>query len=247
MLNNTAQPLVCAITRGRNVVDTISKLIEAAKNLLSFLTLSKLAMLLIAGIIGIFLFVLFERRAAFSEYADAMLKASRFDSANLVLIKLSVDSEASLKNYVISDPNIAAIQVVTTDVPRMNKDTVFFHSKRRELQQDFETFRDNKKSPTQLLEQGDTDENLRFIAIINQEFVCVPPTTKMVQALPSVGKYAKQVCSISVPPRFGDMVGFVNFYLVEPLDGSNKGYYHHLARLVADAIYKRDIVRRQNP
>lgn len=222
------------------MADVITKLVEAAKNLLNFMTIKKLALLLATGAVGIILTLSWEKRGE----VWATLKADKFSSVDAILVSLTTPSQEMLKGFVNSDPNLVAVQILKTDFNRLIRDTIFFYSEKRELQQDFEIFRENKKAPTPLMAVNEVEQNTRMIAIINQQFVCVELTPGILQSLPSVTKYAKQICSISVPPRYGEMVGYITFYLQEPLDANSIEYYHNLARQLADEIYKKDIVRR---
>lgn len=222
------------------MADLISKVVEAAKSLLGFMTWGKLILLLFTGMVTIVLILSYEKRGE----VWTTLKADKFDSSDYILTSLTMPTKEMLKLYAASDPNIAAVQVLRTDFNKMIRDTVFFYSKHREFQQEFENFHENKKSPTAVMAMNEVEQNTRMIAIINQRFICVPLTPSILKSMPTAPKYSQQVCSISVPPRYGDMVGYLTLWMVTPVDDSSIDYYHNLARILANEIYNKDIVRR---
>lgn len=223
-----------------SMADIISKVVEAVKNYLTYMTWSKLLLIVGSGITVVLLTTSWEKRADLY----SIMRADKFTASNVVLKSVSPQTKEDIKTYVNSDPNVVAMQVLSTDWSTMVRNTVFFYSKRRELQQDFELFYDNKKAPTAIMPLNDVEQNNRMIRIINQVFVCVPITAEIQRNVPSSAKYAKQICSVTVPPRYGDMVGYITIWLAEPLDENNIDYYHNLARILSNEIYKRDIVRR---
>lgn len=223
------------------MVDVLTKVVEAAKNLLGFMNIQKLFILLITGLVAIALLITFERRVA---YADAIAGIFKTEKSEYVLASLTMPTKDSLKSYVSSDPHIVAIQVLRTDFETMTRDTIFFHSKRRELQQDFETFHDNKKAPTPVFPQHDEQQQKRMVSMINQYFVCVPPTASIVNNVPSAAKHAALLCSVSIPPWYGKPIGYITLWLANPIEPDVADYYHSLVRQLSEEIYKKDVVRR---
>lgn len=216
------------------VPDIITKLVEVGKTLFGYLTWGRLMMLFVlTSFVGVSLAFWENRPVIYSA-----LQAGKFQDGSLKSI--GVESQDTLKQFVNKDSNIIAMQVVSTDFKKFVRDTIFFYSDDRDMQREFEEYHEGKGSPTPVLSIGDEEQNSWLIAIINQEFVCVELPVSVLRSLPSAKRFAKQICSISVPPQYGKMVGYINVWMKEPLTKEDVPYYKTLARNVADEIYERD-------
>lgn len=225
------------------MVDIFAKVVEALKNLLNYMTLGKLMMTIMCGIVFLLGTMVWENRQTAVKSVTSMM-ADKPGSTDFVLATISEQSKATIHKYIDGDMNIAAFQVVGTDFIKLTKNSAFFTAKSREFQRDFEMFQEGKMANSPLMTMNDEVNNLRIIAIMNQQFVCVPLTPAMLRSIPSAPKYAKQVCSLSVPPRYGDMVGWLTFWMREEMSKEDLDYYLNLARFLASEIYKRDILPR---
>jgi hypothetical protein len=218
------------------MADTIAKLADAAKTLLTILNWKRLGFLAATIILGLLTVGFWENRPMI--YSS--LSSVKF--AEGTIAALSDASKSSIKTIVDRNTNIIALQVVQTDFRNNTRDTVYFYSEQSELQREFELFDANKIGSSPLFAAGETAQNDRLIAIIEQEFVCVDVPPNIVQMMPSATRFAAQLCSISVPPRHGKMVGYINVWMAKPIDRVHQPYYKSLARSVSDEIYDRDVL-----
>lgn len=219
------------------MVDMFVKGVEALKSFLNFMTPGKLVMCLVCGLCFLLGTIVWENR---QPMVTSML-ANKPGSTDFVLEHISDKSQAIIHKYIDGDYNIAAFQVVGTDFMKLTKSSAFFTAKSREFQRDFEMFQETKVANSPLMVVNDEATNSRIIAIMNQQFVCVPLTPTLLRQLPNSPKYAKQICSLSVPPRYGDMVGYLTLWMRDEMNPEDAEYYRNLARFLANEIYKRDI------
>ncbi len=63
--------------------------------------------------------------------------------------------------------------------------------------------------------------------------------------MPSAPRFAAQLCSISVPPRHGKMVRYINICMLQPMDRAYAPYYRSLARSISDEVYYRDVMHQR--
>lgn len=220
------------------VADIIAKLIDSLKKLFSFLTWGRIAMMMVLLLLAGMTTAFWENRPVIY---GSLTAGDKFSAE--VIPELSDSTKSSIRTIVQRHNNIVGIQVVKTDFRNNVHDTIFFHSEIERLQQEYDGYEISKTNSIQIFQTGNTDQNERMIKIIEQEFVCIEPTATMIMMIPSITTYVKQVCSISVPPRYGKMVGFVNILLTEPIDRENIPYYKGLARSISDEIYDRDVMK----
>ena len=228
------------------VANMIIKLIDALKKFISFLNPARmviLAFLMLFVVLGI---SFWENRQVVYNAVTSSVTASGDKFSADIIPPLQEPTKASIKNVVDRNQNIVAVQITRTDFRNNIRDTVHFYSDVQTLVNEFAYYEETKINYQQLFTVGDVDQNERMIKIIEQEFVCVdmPPNISMM--MPSSTKYAKQICSISIPPRYGKMVGYVNVWLREPIGATAMPYYKNLARSISDEVYDRDVMKGKN-
>lgn len=218
----------------------ISSLVDSAKKILEFLTLGRLGMLVCLIIIGMVTLVVYENRQPITNWAlTSGEKYSSYDS----IPPLSDPTVNLIKTIVQRQGNLIGVQVVQMDFRNNTRDTSFFYSKRQQLQREFDDYMSTKVSSPTLFATADMEQNDRLIRIMEQEFVCVATPPNIIEMLPSASKEVQQVCSISVPPRFGKMVGYVNILLSQPMTPTMVQNYKSVARQISDEIYDRDVMK----
>jgi hypothetical protein len=170
------------------------------------------------------------------------LSVGRFTEA-LIPLPLSEHTQDMIKTVVDRSPNIIAVQVVQTDFRLNIRHGKHFYSDAPELHEDYNRYQLTKVSESPLFIVGDAVNNDRIINIMEQEFVCVDVPERVQKLVPITKKYAKQLCSISVPPRYGKMVGWVSLWLTEPLQRDQLAEYKQIARSISDEVYDRDVMK----
>jgi hypothetical protein len=219
------------------IADIIVKLVDALKKFLNYMTLGKLGMLIALMLLTAMSVAFWENRPIIYGTITA---GDKFSAD--VIPPLSEPTKTSIKNIVDRHSNIVAVQILKTDFRNNVRDTVHFYSEIKQLQQEYEGYESSKINSSQIFQTGDTEQNERMIKIIEQEFVCVPVPDNILMMMPSSQKYAQQLCSISVPPRYGKMVGYINIWLSTPIDRQHIPYYKGLARSISDEVYDRDVM-----
>lgn len=222
------------------MVDIFAKVVEILQRFLNYMTPGKFIMAVMCGIVTLLGTMVWENRQPMATSVTSML-ASKPGSTDFIISGISDESKATIQKYISGDPNIVAFQVVGTDFVKLTKNSVYFTAKSKELQLSFESFQEGKLANSPIMTMNDDENNLRIIAIMNQQFVCVPLTPAILRNIPQAPKYAKQICSLSVPPRYGDMVGFLVVWMREEIAAEDAEYYRNLARFLANEIYRRDI------
>lgn len=172
----------------------------------------------------------------------AAMSVGRF-STEVIPRDLSIATQSTISQIVERHRNIVAIQVVTTSFRENVRQGVHMYSKYPQINSEYTAFHKNKTNETALFAQGDAAGNDRLIRIIEQELVCVGIPNRTQSALPLLSSTATQVCSLSVPPRYGKMVGYINVWLLKPIGPSEMPEYKQIARAVADEIYDRDVTK----
>lgn len=213
-------------------------LLDFSFKFLKFVTWNKLAQLAVLLAMSGAALAFWENRPVIY----TAMSVGRFTDA-LIPIPLSDTTQSMIKQVVDRSSNIVAVQVVQTDF-RMNiRHGVHFYSDADELNDDYNRYQKTKVSESPLLITGDAENNDRIIGIMEQEFVCVNIPERVKKLVPVTTKYAKQLCSISVPPRYGKMVGWVSLWLAEPLDRGQVAEYKQVARSISDEVYDRDVIK----
>ncbi len=219
-------------------MEVITKLVDAGKNLFSYLSWGRIAMIAVLIALALATTAFWDNRPVIYK----AISANKF-GGDSTIPELSEPTKVSIATVVDRHPNIVALQVVETIWRTNVRNTTYFYSDEAELTSDYSKMAKTKVSDTPIFVTGDKDGNDRLIAIIDQEFVCVAMPARLNELYPSANKNSKQVCSISVPPRYGMMVGYINVWLKEPIDRSQLPVYKHIARNLSDEIYNRDVLK----
>ena len=154
----------------------------------------------------------------------------------------SEKTKQSIRNVVNHDATIVAAQLVNFSLMSNTKKPIFFYSDSTELQAAMDNYQLTKIAESELLIRGDTDNNERIARIANSDFVCVPVPERMMKAVPTTKKYAKAICSISVPPfQNGKIAGYINLWIDHMPDPGEVTDYRSIARAMAMDVWERDI------
>lgn len=223
------------------IAEVITKLVEAAKNLFTFLTVGRLALLACLIIIGLGTVMIWENRQPIYTTLTAGEKYSAIESIPNTLSDTSVKL---IQNVVNRQTNIVAIQIVGVDFRRNTRDTTFFFSKVGALQNEYNDYMNSKVSSPALFEKDNEIANQRVVRIMEIEFVCVQELPQNVLWMtPSATGRVGEICSLAIPPRFGKIVGYINIWLEKPMTPQQAANYKSVTRQLADEIYDRDVLQ----
>lgn len=217
--------------------NTIKDIFDMAVKALSFLTWSKIAQITTVLVIAGFALAFWDNRPI----VYTALSVGRF-SDQLIPMPLSPTTVNTVKEIVNRAPSIVAIQIVNTNFRENIRQGIYFYSDKPEFLDDFNRYQSNKVSQSPLFISGDSQNNDRMINIMEQELVCVDVPDRVKRLVASATKFSKQICSISVPPRYGKMVGYVNLWLDHVPSRDELPEIKQIARTVSDEVYDRDVM-----
>ena len=214
--------------------DTVS-VITSVLRILTWRKLAQICAMLMIGIVSI---GFWENRPV----VYTSLSVGRFSDA-LIPIPLHAATTNTIREIVVRSPSIVAIQVVSTNFRENTRQGIYFYSSKNDLNIAFAEYQQQHVSQSPLFISGDAQTNDRIINIMEQELVCVDIPDRVKRLVPLTMKYAKQMCSISVPPRYGKMVGYVTLYMDHAPGRDELMEIKQIARTVSDEVYDRDVVK----
>ena len=144
----------------------------------------------------------------------ASLNISRTQElARSVKITVSRENREYIEDRVKRSDLIIAAQVIEIDFPKNARRSSFMFTDSDELQAYYQEYLKDKITDDPLLTNLES-ENVRLARLINGEFFCLPiEQTVAGRMLPAVHRYVTTICSVSVPPVYGQFSGYVNIYL----------------------------------
>lgn len=214
----------------------LNTLVEAGSKLFQYLTWSRVGMIFALTILFIGVKTFLDNQPTIY----TALSVARF-AENAIQTPPSEATQASLKAVVDRSTTIVATEIVQVDFRNNIRDSVWFYSDEPELQAGHQKSQQSKLSESPLFIVGDSANNDRIVNIMETEFVCVEISPDVIRKIPAAGKYAKQLCTISIPPDYGKMVGWLNIWVTEPIPRNLYAEYKQLARTLSAEIYKRDV------
>jgi hypothetical protein len=133
---------------------------------------------------------------------------------------LSEENKVQLNKYTDQIHNFVGLIVVSADIQSNSTQLVYMNILDPVVNSVFSDFINDKalsdKEPL-FVKHGD-EINTRIVNLINHEFVCTPfSSTVGSRFLPLLASRISVVCSISVPPSFGEFNGIINVFLSKPL------------------------------
>lgn len=166
---------------------------------------------------------------------------------SVLLLKNTMDKEVILsdksKAFVSSKaqmiPKIKGIMVLSVDLSKNKRTTIYRKEFDPELKAAYNEFFD-KRNVTEfqpLFVRNDDKLNLRITRLINHEFVCSPYSESIAyKFVPTSRKMVTTICSIAVPPSFGEFSGMVSIFLPDEPTEEEKALLQILIKQIADEI-----------
>lgn len=218
------------------MADFIAKFVDILAKLFTFMTLGRtgiLALLLLMGGVTI----------AFLDNKPQIYGAISLGRLNDAPIPDTIKKETQLSLVSVVDryENIVGVEVIQITLRRNTRRGIYFYSDQPPLLKGYENYQKNKAQDTPLFVTGDTEVNDRLAAIIEQEMICVELPKNTIKAIPISAAYVKAMCSLSIPPDFGKLAGWLNIWLKEPIDKTAYSEYKQVMRALSSEIYRRDV------
>ena len=217
------------------MLDSIGKLVGSLEKLFAILQLKKVLLLILLLVSLGLAYALYENRN--TGYG---LVIGRFTDAPIPST-VSDETQLTLRSVADRYDNIVAVEVIQATLRLNARQGVFFYSDEKPLLLAYQAFQKNKVALTPLFITGDLETNDRLTAIIEQEMPCVVLPQSTIRQIPISTAYAKAICSLSIPPDFGKMAGWINIWLKEPIDKSQYNEYKQLLRSMSKEIYDREV------
>jgi len=129
---------------------------------------------------------------------------------------LTEENKANLNKYAENIRNFVGIFVVSTDIQSNSTQVVYMNILDPVVNSVFSSFINDKaiSNTEPLFVKNGDNINSRLVSLINHEFVCTSfADTISSRFLPEIASYVSVVCSISIPPSFGEFNGMINVYL----------------------------------
>lgn len=123
---------------------------------------------------------------------------------------LSKELASYVNSKIDSLPVANGIQVVKTETRRNVRFMIHAYQTDEELKKMFETFMQSRITMEVPLFSNNFKQNLRTVKMMNHQFECVPYVdTLSYEYVPKSAKYITTVCSISIPPAYGEFRGIL--------------------------------------
>lgn len=206
------------------------------------LTLKKILLVLIAGVILIAATLFYENRnIIFSAGVDAINNNSSTPTSWTV----SEETKSQLTALVRNSPLIKAALITEVDLQKNRRIPRWWF-----LEDEQET--QIRMKAASLLAQPvfdyDPKNTQQMVSVLNNEFSCVPYTDTIYQRLfPDLGPRMPTVCRLAIPPFYGRFAGILTFGLEVVPSKAEQDSIRLEASRIAVEIYLRDVVKKPVP
>lgn len=202
--------------------------------------LSKLSWEKIAQI-AVFFLVLFSAWLAYVTRDDIsrMLIAGKYEKT-VPLQKLSKRTIEELDSTINKFDAISAISINSIDFRTNTRQIVYFSTNNRNLREIYNRY--EVEGIIHPLFGNNTEINKRIIELINGEFIC----SKYIPILggisvPESKEYIDTVCSSSIPPYYGKIVGTINIYLKREPSKEEIDQVRFLSKSLSAFVYSKEL------
>jgi hypothetical protein len=205
------------------------KHLTAAKTILTFLTWGRLGKIAILAILSIALTFLWVARDSFLWNSSPATK--------IPLLHVSSDLKGDIQNLVDKNDKIVAMQIMTINFQKNIKVDTYSSIDNPRLESIYNKVNNNRVIEIPLFDDSKKN-NDRILRLINGEFVCIPYTDHAAyKYAPEGANYIGYVCSIGIPPSYGNFSGILSIYLREAPNKEDSEQYFLLSRAIALKIY----------
>lgn len=191
-------------------METLKSILPNLGKFLSWLTPRKLLMVTFFFVAVIVSVTMFEQR---SLILSAISSGDGMPLPAPAKIKVPDSLQATIVDYVSNNKKIVFFAVVSSNIRINQSETVYFFSDDELMKQLEADARRNSGSVFPIFTSSQT-ENSQMVAAINGEFACYKyEETFKNRSVPDGADIAPFVCTISLPPYYGEFSGFLLFGL----------------------------------
>lgn len=153
-----------------------------------------------------------------------------------------IETKKEIQKFADSRPEILGITVSKSDFELNTRTVTYHYFKQKDIQKSWEA----TDGVARELFGENTVQNARIVDLINGQFVCTPTADSLgAKFHPILLRYSKTMCSIAVPPGYGDFLGWINFYMVETPTFAELEVLEVKAAKISRDMYERDILQKQ--
>lgn len=205
------------------------KHITAAKTILTFLTWKRLGKIAVLAIISIILTFLWVARESFDWDSSPATK--------IPLLYISSDIKNDIQNIVDKNDKIVGIQIMSINFQKNIKVDTFTSIDNPRVESIYKKVNNNRLVEFPLFDENSKHNN-RILNLINGEFVCVPYIDHVAyKYAPEAGEYIGHVCSVGIPPSYGNFSGILSIYLRDTPTKEDSEQMFLLARAISLRIF----------
>ena len=215
------------------------KIIAFLEEMIDVLTFRRVALLALLAIIVISLLAIFENRNAV--FATVYKQTEQRTS---VAWTISNESKNQLMSLTAGEKNLVGVVILSdVDLKKNRRVPKFLHVKDK-TDSDLILPIVSKLLPQALFDY-DSKNTEQMVAMLNNEFKCVPsPDTHYVRFFPELVVKYPVSCRVAVPPFFGEYAGFITAILTrKPTEAELDALKIEMNRIAIE-IYLRDIAKK---
>jgi hypothetical protein len=187
-------------------------------------------------------FVMFSAWIVFQARNDIALgiKNYRFDKYATPLHQLSKKTSEELEKTVTQKDIVNSISVEVIDFRTNTKYVSYLFTNVKDLKDIYAKY--DFQTSEQPLFTNNANQNKIIINLINGEFICTKySTTANGISMPESKDYISTVCSNSIPPYYGKIVGIVSIYLKRDPTPEEVDQIRILTRNLSIMIYDKEL------
>lgn len=213
---------------------TVSEFIQV----LSFLKIAQLSVLILIILAAWFTWT----------YRSNLYSSARFTAISNVNEPVIIETSPKSKHYIEnilarSKDTIAGIHIINVNFTNNTRSTSYFGITDENLKKAVEYYNSRMVSQTPLFNENPTN-NKRIVELINGNFICTPfEETLAVIIYRRATGHVKTMCSVSIPPYYGQFSGYLVIYLKYSPTGSDLEFIKQLSKELALMIYDHDVLK----
>lgn len=206
--------------------------------LLHTITLSKVILWAGAALLATVLFTVYENRKVIF---DITTSAEPGINPIGIIFSIGPETRRKIENFVKAEEHVIGFSVLTADLRLNRRTSIFFYG-----------FDDGKESPPQQpnspfnrlpLFSSSEENNRQVVKLINGEFFCAPYSTSLLSITsPNLNPNARTLCRASLPPYYGNFVGFITVFLKNEPSVEEQVRLKSSIESMATEIYFRDVL-----
>lgn len=216
------------------VIDFVSKLVKT-------ITLSRVIIWSLAGLVGVLGYTAFENR---KDLFDFNVDDDTHTTSNALsqTFTLSATSKEELKEFTDSDKSVVGVAVLTADIRLNVRKALYSYAIPSAKDNPDQQFKNISVQRLPLF-TNDPENNRQMVKLINGEFHCAPyATSALAKATPGLNKNVVSICRVSLPPYYGYFSGFITAFLSVDPDIDKQFRLRSAMESIATRIYLRDVI-----